>query len=226
MLGIAIIGGKGPPSKALKEIALRADVLVAADSGLIAAEEAGLTPDWIVGDMDSLKEASADDLARLDKYPQDRVLRYPEDKDHTDTELALSLLREQGCDEIWLLGGGSDGTRENNRIDHIFALRSLFERPSPPARWYTANEEIHCLEEGKTLTAIRTPGSPVSVFPLYAGLHPCGQGPGGLWQAESTGLKWPLDGLVWKIGDYGLSNVTLSNSFSIRSIKGRFLVIM
>ena len=211
MRGIAFIGGEGPPASALKEIAGQADILVAADWGLVAAEDAGLTVDWVVGDMDSLGE----ELGRLDSYPQDRVLRYPPDKDHSDTELALALLRQQGCDEIWLAGGGG------GRIDHLFAIRLLFEGDNPPDRWFTAKEEIHCVKEGKTLDMGFPPSSkdrPVSVFPL-------GAGP---WQAESHGLKWPLDGLAWESssGGLGLSNAAEQGAFQIRSIRGRFLLVM
>ncbi|MDR1858005.1 MAG: hypothetical protein LBQ69_00885, partial [Treponema sp.] len=50
------------------------------------------SPDWIVGDMDSLGSES-----RLAKYPGERVVRHAAEKDHSDTEMALSLLWEKGC---------------------------------------------------------------------------------------------------------------------------------
>jgi len=199
-----ITGGEGPAPKALREIAAQADLLTAADSGLVAAEEAGLSLDWVLGDMDSL-----DDPARLAKYPGERVIRYPREKDFTDTELAIALLREKGCDEIWLAGGGG------GRTDHLFAIFSLFERAEPPDRWFTANEEIRCLREGRALEAALPSGSLVSVFPL-------GAGP---WAAESSCLKWPLDGIAWERGGLGLSNVAAAGPFRIRSVQGRFLVI-
>ena len=202
--GIALIGGDGPASGALREIARQADLLAAADSGLIAAEAAGLKPDWILGDMDSL-----DDPRRLEKYPPDRVLRYPPEKDSTDTELAVALLREKGCDEIWLAGGGG------GRTDHLLAICALFERDPPPDRWFTANEEIRCLKEGSTLNVSLPPGSRLSLLPLCSGP----------WEAESSGLKWPLDGLTWKKGGIGLSNMAVDRHFEIRSKKGRFLAI-
>lgn len=206
MRGLVFAGGEGPESEVLRRIAKGADLLVAADSGLVAAEEAGLFPHWVVGDMDSLK----DDLLRLDKYPPDRVRRFPPDKDYTDTELALALLREKGCDEVWLAGGGG------GRVDHLFAIRSLFEREDPPDRWFPGDVEIRCLREGRTLEAVVQPESLVSVFPL---------GTEG-WEAESSGLKWSLTGLAWRAGSFGLSNVALNGPFSIRSVRGRFMVFM
>ena len=202
--GIIFTGGEGPNPEFLREIAHGADILAAADSGLAAAEEAGLKPDWIVGDMDSL-----DNPARLEKYDPQRVIRYPHDKDFSDTELALSLLREKGCDEIWLAGGGG------GRVDHLFAIRSLFERWFPPDRWFTGSEQIRCLKEGMVLGAALPPKSRVSVFPL-------GESP---WQAESSGLKWPLKGLFWDKGSFGLSNVAEEGPFQIISVRGRFMVM-
>jgi len=211
--GIVITGGEGPAPGTLREIAAQADLIAAADSGLAAAEEAGLSPDWVVGDMDSLGDmVSRDDPARLGKYPLERVIRYPREKDFTDTELALALLREKGCDEIWLAGGGG------GRVDHLFAIFSLFEADYPGVdRWFTRREEIRCLREGKALDAALPPGSLVSVFPV-------GAGP---WAAESAGLKWPLDSLAWERGSggLGLSNVAPEGAFQIRSVQGRFLVI-
>jgi thiamine pyrophosphokinase len=210
LLGIAVIGGEGPEPEALREIACHAGLLVAADSGLIVAEAAGLKPDWVLGDMDSLAcQASGDGIARLDKYPPERVLRYPAGKDFTDTELAIALLREKGCDEIWLAGGGG------GRTDHLFAIFSLFGRENPPDRWFTKSEEIRCLKEGRALGAALQGESRVSVFPL-------GAGP---WEAESSGLEWPLDGLAWESSGLGLSNVAEEGPFEIRSVRGLFLVM-
>ncbi|GHV55054.1 thiamine pyrophosphokinase [Spirochaetia bacterium] len=170
----------------------------------MAAEAAGFRPDWIVGDMDSL-----DDLGRLDKYPGDRVLLHRVDKDYTDTELALNLLLEKGCDETWIVGGGG------GRIDHLFAIRSLFERDRPPARWITAAEDIHCLEAAGELVLDTAAGNIVSVFPL-------GAGP---WRASSRGLKWSLNGLSWDRGFFGISNRALEKKIVIRAEQGRFMVI-
>ena len=215
MRGLAIIGGEGPPPELLRKIAGGADLLAAADSGLIAAEEAGLRPHWLIGDMDSLEELSGDGpggegLGRLDKYPQERVLRFPPDKDFTDTELAFNLLREKGCGEILIAGGGG------GRTDHLFGIRSLFEREDPPLTWFTEKEEIRCLMPGASYSKTLPGGSLVSVFPL-------GTGP---WEAESEGLKWPLGGFPWKRESAALSNITLDGTFRVSSRQGKFMIIM
>ncbi|MDR1400411.1 MAG: thiamine diphosphokinase [Treponema sp.] len=211
--GIAFIGGEClRPEQCRRLLASvlerqetrRSLLVVAADSGLIAAEAAGIAPDWIVGDMDSL-----DTQARLARYPPERVIRYPVDKDYTDTELALALLWEQGAQEIWLIGGGG------GRLDHLFAIRTLFERERCPDRWITRNADSHCLREQQQMSLSLPRGSLVSLFPL-------GEGP---WNVRSLGLKWPLDGLRWDRGFFSLSNVAETGDISVYVDTGRFLVI-
>jgi thiamine pyrophosphokinase len=205
MRGILFTGGEGPEPETSRRLAEGAALIAAADSGLLRAETAGLRPDWVLGDMDSL-----DDHRRLDTYPRDRALRYPRAKDYTDTELAFSFLAEKGCDELWIIGGGG------GRMDHLFAIRSLFERDPFPARWITAGEDVYCLRGPGELARSLRAGGLLSVFPL-------GDGP---WEAESGGLKWPLDGLSWNRGFFGLSNEAETGDFFIRARKGRFLVII
>jgi thiamine pyrophosphokinase len=203
MRGLAFIGGRGPSPDICHKLAQGAGLIAAADSGLMAAEAAGLCPDWITGDMDSL-----DHLSRLQKYPAGRVIRHSRDKDYSDTELALELLWNQGCDEVWIIGGGG------GRLDHILAIRSLFEREKTPARWITAGEDCFCIS--RTTDFSVSPESRVSVFPL-------GNGP---WKISSRGLKWPLEPVSWNRGLAGLSNEALTDRFSVSVSAGRFLVIM
>ncbi|MDR1047758.1 MAG: hypothetical protein LBL64_08270, partial [Treponema sp.] len=82
------------------------------------------------------------------------------------------------------------------RVDHLFAIRALFERERCPDRWITAGEDMFCVNEGQSLSRSLPPGSLVSVFPL-------GEGP---WRALSRNLKWPLDRLSWNRGFFGVSN--------------------
>lgn len=207
-LGVVFSGGESPPPSVIrKEIEGKKTFIVAADSGLAAAEEAGIKADYIVGDMDSI------DVSRLDAYPPDCVMRYAREKDYTDTELAFAKAAEKGCEQIWIIGGGG------GRIDHLFAIRSLFERERFPSRWITAGNDIRCIEaaeRGGLLSLNVESGAQVSVFPL---------GEGG-WKAKSRGLKWPLDELAWDRGFFGLSNLAPDGAFSVAALKGRFLIIL
>ncbi|MDR2480414.1 MAG: thiamine diphosphokinase [Treponema sp.] len=224
MLGIVFTGGEGPEPQTVRRLLdgpARGALTVAADSGLELAEAAGLRPDWITGDMDSLSGRE-----RLQTYPPRRVMYHPADKDCTDTELALSLLWEKGCDRIWIAGGGG------GRVDHLFGIRSLFERERFPCRWIGAAEDIYCIEasrgknaaSGQTLCMTLNAGALVSVFPLGEG-WPDTAG-GCAWKASSCGLKWPLDNVAWSRGFFGLSNIALNGEFTITAERGRFMVII
>ena len=218
ILGIIFTGGEGPPPQAIRRlldgVSGEGALLVAADSGLILAEAAGLRPDWIIGDMDSLGSDSPNGEQRLRSYPADRVIRHVADKDFTDTELALDLLWDEGCAEAWIVGGGG------GRLDHILGIRDLFEREPFPRRWLTAAEEIYCIDgdggAGGSLTLTVGQGGVVSVFLLG----------GGPWDVHSTGLKWPLDDVRWQRGVYGLSNVVTESEVTINARQGRFMIIV
>jgi len=209
LLGIIFTGGQGPKAQVVKrllETEAKGALFVAADSGLKAALDAGVKPDWVIGDMDSLEDQS-----RLSAAPPERVIRHPHEKDFTDTELAFSLAAEKGCEDIWILGGGG------GRIDHLFGIRSLFERERFPRRWITDAEDIRCIDSkaGQELSLKLEKGAVVSVFPLGDGQ----------WKAKSVGLKWQLDALCWNRGFFGLSNVAEDGDFSVTAEAGRFMVI-
>jgi thiamine pyrophosphokinase len=219
MTGVVFTGGQGPEPQAIKELLgdLEGTLIVAADSGLALAESAEIKPDWIVGDMDSL-----DNNNRLTRYPKEKVICYPVDKDFTDTEIALALLWEKNCKDAWIIGGGG------GRLDHIFGIRDLFERERYPVRWITANEDIYCVDgegalggaisgaKNNRLRLVIKQGKLVSVFPL-------GNGP---WKSQSKGLKWDLGSAHWERGLFGLSNVAIADEIEINVKQGRFILIM
>jgi thiamine pyrophosphokinase len=210
LLGVIFTGGQGPQPQFVRQLIeteAKTALLAAADSGFAAAESAGVKPHWVIGDMDSI------DSSMLAGLPPVAVIRHEHDKDYTDTELAFSLVVEKGCDDIWIIGGGG------GRIDHLFGIRSLFEREIFPSRWLSQEADIRCLDSGAVqnrLVLNIEAGAVVSVFPL-------GDGP---WEAESRGLKWPLAGLPWDRGFFGLSNIAKDGDFSILAKSGRFMVIL
>jgi thiamine pyrophosphokinase len=180
----------------------KATLTVAADSGLLLARDFGVKPDYIIGDMDSLP-----DPAVLDEYEATRVLRYPREKDYTDTELALRLAREKGCDELVIVGGGG------GRMDHFLALYSLFHRKAPPAAWLTDKDEILLITSGYTFCGCA--GRLISLFPV-------GKAP---VRMRSRGLAWSLDGLEWTTGDAGISNIIADNYAEIQILSGALLLM-
>jgi len=207
MVGIIFTGGEGPKSAYIKQILARFNVkplIIAADSGAILAINAGIKPDYITGDLDSI------DSSLLETFPAGSVIHSERGQDFTDTELALELLREKNCSEIRIAGGGG------GRLDHLLAIRALFDREDCPARWVTAAEDVRCLNQGEKLELNLPKDTQVSVFPAGEGQR----------EIQSSGLKWPLDNVKWDRGSFGISNRTTADFFTVRVVRGRFLIII
>ena len=83
----------------------RPSVVIAADGGLACLETGGVAHDLVIGDFDS-----------LGRVPEgDNVIRYPVEKDDTDSMLAVKRGLSMGCRDFVLYGclGG--------RMDHTYA---------------------------------------------------------------------------------------------------------
>lgn len=208
MRGIIFTGGNAPDLALAATFISGYRYVVAADSGLTACERAGIVPDLIVGDMDSLADRSA-----LARYPAERVRIYPRDKDFTDTEIALAALAELGVTDVILVGGGG------GRIDHFLALRALFDRSYFPAIWVGDASVCVAVGDGSPSASVKVTGlshsDPVSVFPAGSGAH----------GAKSTGFHWNIDGLAWDAGEFSLSNYADSSSVALEAVKGRFFIV-
>lgn len=202
MTGILLIGGKAPEKRSVKSILNRSDYIVAADSGFDLAQVYGLVPDIVVGDMDSVSQTDA-----YRCFPDERKRIYPEDKDETDTELGLDILREHNCGECIIIGGGE------GRLDHTLGIIALFERDPYPDLWLTGRESIMLIEKETVFDTYS--GQHISLFPL--GTEACAM--------SSSGLEWELDALRWSRGDFGLSNRAVSDRVRITVNTGRLLMV-
>lgn len=82
------------------------DLILCADGGYDHARRAGITPDYLIGDFDSLKCDISEDI---------RQITYPCEKDDTDTGLCIQTALDMGCNDILILGG------LGGRLDHSVA---------------------------------------------------------------------------------------------------------
>ena len=120
------------------------DYVIAADSGLDTLEafrhfygnSYDLSPDFIIGDMDSLR-----DMSLLQKYADVPSEIYNRDKNFTDTELALqkavSLLPKEGNNRITLIGGGG-----GEYADHFLGIIDTFATPYHADFWLCGQQAI------------------------------------------------------------------------------------
>jgi len=107
---VVVVTGAAPLSTGVVAALPKDRTVIAADGGLDYALEAGLEPQVLVGDLDSISPAGLDWARRHIKIDE-----HPSDKDQTDTELALRHAVSLHPDRLILLAGGGD------RLDHTLA---------------------------------------------------------------------------------------------------------
>ena len=199
---VIITGGYAPCRETIRAYTDNAEFIVAADSGFDIAYAHNIGVDFVVGDMDSIKNRSV-----LSGIPDYKKLIVSHEKDETDTELALDKAWNEGYRKIILIGGGG------GRLDHIIGILCLFEREKSPKIWVTDNEAVFSVEGDIHIKT--TIGERISLFPLGNQLH----------SLYSEGLKWNLNGLSWKRGDIGISNEATDTAVRISVKGGKLLMI-
>jgi thiamine pyrophosphokinase len=206
---IALIVTQGPAraGPSLRRLAARADLILAADGGARVARAAGIVPDLIVGDLDSVDPATAHWSARR-RIPR-RV--FPVDKDATDAELALREALRRGAREVWIFA------TMTGRMDHALANLLLLAttRSRRVRARLTDGRAVAWLGSKKTPIEGR-PGDLVSLLPL----SPTVRG------MVTTGLRYPLRGGMLRRGSTrGISNEITNAPASVRVDAGDLLVI-
>ena len=131
------------------------DYVIAADGGYTACRRAGVEPQLLLGDFDSLAEVPA--------LPH--VERVPVEKDDTDTMLAVKTGLERGETEFHIYGG-MGGRRTDHTIDNFQALLYLARRGAQG--WLYGQGERYTAVCGGTVTFPARDRGILSVFCLGA----------------------------------------------------------
>jgi thiamine pyrophosphokinase len=200
---VLIVGGGVPPDpKQLHELVECYPFTMAADSGLAALVAAGMEPDLVVGDFDSVK------TALLAEIPIERH-RPDTSPAQTDLEKCIRRALELGAKRIGLAGVSG------NRIDHTLNAVSLMVRYEPQAemRLYDA-AGVGLMAKPPGISFGGTPGDLLSICPAPAAF--------GL---QSEGLKFPLENLDLEFGGRdGISNELALPEARITFRSGFFLL--
>ncbi len=179
------------------------DFIVAADGGTRHALALGLTPNVIVGDLDSLPVNF-----EISKFENDVVL-YPKDKNETDLELAIQHALTLNPEQVIILAalGG--------RLDQTLGNIALILRPLTFVLHLDdgIEEVFFCRDRGEINGKA---GDLVSLIP---------------WQGEVTGivtagLKWPLQNeTLYPQKTRGISNEMTSATSAIKIKSGLLLIV-
>ncbi|TJX16176.1 thiamine diphosphokinase [Tissierella creatinini] len=120
MKGLIISAGNIKNYKRLKDLISNIDFefILCADGGIRHAISLDRVPNAVIGDLDS---TAKEDLKYIDENSI-QVIKYPVEKDETDTELAIEYLISRRIKDITLIGG------TGSRIDHTMANILLLHR--------------------------------------------------------------------------------------------------
>lgn len=102
------------------------DLVIAADGGYVYCKMLGIVPDIILGDLDSVEEEDAREIAEIYKQDPERVVLLPSEKDDTDTLAAIRVGLSEGCKQFLIYGG--QGGRLEHTIANIQCLKFLKEQ--------------------------------------------------------------------------------------------------
>ena len=185
---LVIVGGGSVDPAVLRELAAAGARLIAADGGAEGIAAAGLMPELIIGDLDSLDDPEA--WAR-----RTRVIRI-EEQATTDFEKALYSTRAPLTVAVGMTG---------RRFDHTLAALDVVTRRARERRIMLVDEHDVALALTGPIRFAVAPGERVSVHPLAP-----------VRFRSSEGLRYPLDGLTLAPGVLtGSSNAAVDGPFAI-----------
>lgn len=190
MRAVVIAGGPPGDDAFVRGHATQANLLIAADGGVLLLERLGIRPDVAVGDFDTAGPEAVTRLAAQGIETE----THPVAKDYTDTQLAITVAIARGAAEIVVLGalGGP-------RYDHMIATALSLVAPAFAGTRILLVDPLHtvlALRGGESVTLRGTPGEYVSLLALTAEVT----------GVTGAGLLYPLPA-TFTLGDnIGVSN--------------------
>ena len=182
MRAMVIANGDAPSVELLREIGEAADVVYCADGGLRHALDAGIMPDAVIGDLDSVTEDLRSRAPGV-KFHEDR------DIDTTDLQKAIHYGRAQGVDAIDIVAAGG------GRADHHLANLSVLTLYGRQLRIRIIDDlfEISLVDGEATVDA--PAGTVVSLVAM-----------GECTGVTTTGMRWDLVDYPLRFSPYGVHN--------------------
>jgi thiamine pyrophosphokinase len=184
-------------------------MMIAADSGLAAADRLNLPLDFIVGDFDSVSE----EVLKKYKELSTPIETFPREKDKTDTQIAIELALEHKATSLEIIGA------TGSRLDHVLANIHLLLLPlqlQVDAFIVDRNNKIYLKKESFVLQKDKQFGNYVSLLPFSEKVR----------DLSLKGFKYPLNKVVLTTGNsLGISNEILEVEASVEFTEGILLVI-
>ena len=199
-------GGAVHSGLAVTTVLSQLDKVVVADSGAGLAVALKKMPDVVIGDFDSIDEETVGFL----KKRKTEFVRFPKEKDASDTELAVDFAVKNGATKITILGGIA-----GDRIDHILANILLITHYDVPIFFVDADSILWFTKGPEKEIITGKSGDLLSLIPLSQ-----------IEGIETSGLQYPLHNESLVLGkSRGVSNVFVRKEVEIKWISGQLFII-
>lgn len=193
-----MVGGGPVTRRDLAMAMARAPVVVAADGGADRVLAAGVTPEAVIGDFDSISQAGQSAIA------PERLFRIAE-QETTDFDKAL-----RSVSAPFVLALGVTGAR----MDHGLAVLNALVRHRGCPCLVISNQDV-AFHVPKAITLRLKIGDRLSLFPM------------GPVSGVSRGLHWPIDRLRFAPGGViGTSNLVSDQQVDLQFDQAGMLVIL
>jgi thiamine pyrophosphokinase len=201
---IILANGKAPQKNVIKFFQKNGfDTLICADGGANSALKMGFTPDYIIGDLDSIGKQAFNRFSKSSK-----IIKYKRQND-TDVEKCLKYAIKNKFDEALLIGVTGD------RLDHTFCNLGIVLK-------FFSKIKLSLLAENSYLKPytgdVRLKTQKGEIISLY--------GFDKKTKITSKGLKYPLKNISLPFGEKeSTSNVSTSNSIQLKIRNGIIFII-
>ncbi|WP_304509002.1 thiamine diphosphokinase [Anaerotignum sp.] len=208
MKAVIFAGAKITDYGFCKEYLEDTDILICCDGGLHHTKTLGLTPDYIVGDFDSVSR----EVLEFYKEKKVPIYQFPTRKDETDMQLGIRLALEKGATDLILFGG--IGSRFDHSLANAHLLLWLLKK-GIRARLVDQNNCVELVD--KPITIHGKVGDFVSTIPLSMMVK----------GITLTGFEYPLTNRDLALDDelIAVSNVLAKEEATIYFTEGYLFVI-
>ena len=117
---LLVLGGRPPEINWLRDVSFNYKRIWAADSGGGICKKAGLLPEYLIGDFDSICERDKEWLISHGT----EIIKYPAEKDLTDYQLCLEIASQNRVKNI-IVTGGWGGRFDHAHSNLYSALRGM-----------------------------------------------------------------------------------------------------
>jgi thiamine pyrophosphokinase len=200
-----ILANGTPPKRSVINYLIRKgnDTLYCADGGANSAFKLKVIPDYIIGDLDSIKND-------VQKYYSEKakIIKYTRQND-TDVEKCLKHAIGKGFREAILIGGTGD------RLDHSFCNLGIVLK-------FFDEIKIRVLHQASVLEAIKGKVSLNTFIGETISLY----GFDGKTKITSKGLKYPLNKIALPFGEKeSTSNCATGDSVNLNITGGKIFIV-